>query len=373
MDNLKNETLALFFTYGVSLKEWERIGILEREIKPYNELAKYFKKIYFVTYGGKEEFNFQEKLAKNIEILPKKIYLPSKIYQFFIPFIYSKELKKTDIYKTNQMAAAVPAVISKLLYKKKLIVRCGYEWLEFLEKKEKPIWKKIFVFILEKIAYKTADRIILTSEKDKKFIENNFKTPYLKIEIIPNYIDTELFKSIETEKEKARIIFVGRLHKQKNLFSLIEAISEISCKLIIIGTGPLKEELISFAKKLGANIEFKKNIINEKLPEELNKSEIFILPSFYEGCPKALLEAMNCSLPCIGANVEGIKEIIQHKKNGYLCNTNAESIKKAITEVFQDKELQKIIGQNARQTILENFDLKKILEKEIDIYNLAIK
>jgi len=73
-------------------------------------------------------------------------------------------------------------------------------------------------------------------------------------------------------------------------------------------------------------------------------------------------------LPCIGTNVEGIKEILKHKENGYLCETNANSIRKAIIEVSEDESLRRKIGQNARETILENFSLEKILEKEIRIY-----
>jgi glycosyltransferase involved in cell wall biosynthesis len=114
------------------------------------------------------------------------------------------------------------------LYKKKLIIRCGYEWLEFLRKGEKSFWERMIVFIIEKIAYKNSERIILSSEKDKRFVENNFEIRSSKIEVIPNYIDTELFEPIKIEKYKSRIIFVGRLHKQKNLFNLIEAISGTS-------------------------------------------------------------------------------------------------------------------------------------------------
>jgi len=201
----------------------------------------------------------------------------------------------------------------------------------------------------------------------KKQIKN-FKINPEKIEVIPNYIDTNLFKPLNLPKEKNSIIFVGRLEEQKNLFNLIEAIATLPVKLVIIGNGSLKEKLKNFAKEKNAEVEFKENVPNEKLPEELNKSEFFILPSFYEGCPKVLLEAMACGLPGIGTNVEGIKEIIQHKENGYLCKTDTESIRKAILEVLNDKNLQEKISQNARKTILERFSLEKILEKEIKLY-----
>ncbi|HEC93684.1 MAG TPA: glycosyltransferase, partial [Candidatus Atribacteria bacterium] len=115
-------------------------------------------------------------------------------------------------------------------------------------------------------------------------------------------------------------------------------------------------------------VEFGGSIPNKDLPIELNKSEIFILPSFFEGNPKALLEAMSCGLACIGTDVEGIREVIKHKENGYLCKTDPKSIKEAILEILNDRELETKISQNARKAILENFSLEKILEKEIKIY-----
>jgi len=365
---LENKKLVLFFTCGISLNTWERTGNLTREIKLYNDLAKYFKRIYFITYGRREKLKYKEKLAKNIEVLPKKISLPSRVYQFFIPLIYRKELKDSDIYKTNQMGAAIPAVLSKWFYKKKLIIRCGYEWLSILENSKKPFWQKKIVYFIEKFAYKTADRIILTSKWTKKYIEDKFKISSLKIEVIPNYVDIDLFKPHDIPKEKNLISFVGRLSLDKNLSNLIKAISDLKVKLVIFGNGPSKIHSEKLTKELGSKVEFRGSIPNTQLPEELNKSELFILPSSYECNPKALLEAMACGLPCIGTNVEGIREIILHKENGYICEIETESIEKAIMKVLVDINLRKKIGQNARKTILENFNYKKISEREMKIY-----
>ena len=364
-----DKKLALFFTCGVSLKAWEKVGNLEREIILYNLLAKNFEKIYFITYGGKEDLKFKKVLAENIKILPKKCsFLPSKVYAFLIPFIYRKKLKEVDICKTNQMAAAVPALLTKFLYKKKLFIRCGYEWLKLMERERKPEWKLWFVSFLEKLVYKNADKIMLTSFGNREFLRERLKLLSLQIEVIPNYIDINLFKPMNIERQRNRICFVGRLSKEKNLFNLLKAVSNLNVKLVIFGSGPLRNNLENLAKKLNSQIKFKGNIPNRQLPEELSKNGLFILPSLYEGNPKVLLEAMACGLPCIGTNVEGIKEIIKHKENGYLCNIDAESIRKAILEVINNEDLKIKIGKNARKTILENFSLEKILEKEIKIY-----
>ncbi len=351
--------LALFFTYGMSLEKWAKIGSLSREIKPYQILAKKFDQIYFFTYGSKKDLAFLNVVGEKITILPN----------FLKPFLYWKILKNVDVFKTNQMAGALPAVMAKLYWrKKKLIVRCGYEWLNVLIKEKKSFWKKAIVYILEKIAYKVADIVIFTSEKDKDFALKKFKIPEGKIRLIPNYINTELFKPLDIIKEKNTVLYIGRLSKEKNLFNLIEAMVGVNAKLKIIGQGSQQKDLVQFVKEKAVNVEFLGAIPNEQLPQELNKSEIFILSSLYEGCPKALLEAMACGLSCIATDVEGIKEVITHQENGYLCQTTSQAIHQALENVLNNNDLKEKVGQNARETILNNFALEKIIEKELTLY-----
>ncbi len=369
MEKLKQKTLALFFTKGISLKDWDEAGNLNREIRLYNELAKYFSKICFFTYGSKEDLEYQKILAHNIKIYPNYWGIPSFLYSIFLPFLYKKELENCNILKTNQMSGSWSAVLARWIYGKKLIVRCGYEWLSFTKNQKKALWKKIFIYFIEKFSYNFADRIFITSNKDKKFIIKELNINPEKIEVIPNYINIRLFRPLDVEKED-KIIFIGRLKEEKNLFNLISAIEGLSIELVLIGSGSLREKLENFTKNKKVSVKFKGNIDNQKLPEELNKSKIFILPSLYEGCPKALLEAMSCEMPCIGTNVEGIKEIIKHKENGYLCETDALSIKKAILEVLSDKGLQQQISQGARQTIISNFSLENIILQEKSIYEI---
>jgi len=364
------KNLALFFSHGVSLKKWEDIGNLDREIAFYKRLADNFEEILFFTYGRKNDLKYQANVGLKIKIIPKPFGLPSILYGFLLPFVHYSKIKSVDILKTNQMSSAIPAVIAKLFHrKKKLIVRNGYEWLKILENEKKLRWKKSIVYLWEKIAYKVADIVIFTSQKDKTFAKEKFKIPERKIRIVPNYIDTDLFKPQDIEKEKGRVVFVGRLSKEKNLFNLIWAAAGLPVNLVFIGQGELKDDLEELAKEKGVKIEFKGKLNNSELPEELNKAEIFILPSLYEGCPKALLEAMACGLPCIATDVDGIKEVIIHKENGYLCQTDSTSIKEALLAVLNDKNLQEIIGKNARKTIEENYSLEKVFQQETAFFS----
>ena len=340
--------LGLFFTNNVSLKNWEKTGDLDRELKLYERLLSYFEKIYFFTYGKNEP------KLENIEVLPVKIF--------------NKELKNIDIFKTNQLNGSWKAVIAKNLYGKKLVIRQGYQWSIFARNKKVAKWKLFFIDLIEAVAYKSADAIMVSSETDRDYLIKRYSIKPEKVYYLPNYIDTDLFKPLDIEKEN-RICCIAKLENQKNLFNLIKAVSDLNIKLVIFGSGSLKEKLENFSKELKADVEFKQNIPNNDLPIEINKSRLFILPSLYEGCPKALLEAMSCHVPIIAANVPGIKEIIKQGENGYLCDTTAESIRNAISRVLADQNLQKKISSGARKTILEKFSLEEILDKEIKIYD----
>jgi len=260
------------------------------------------------------------------------------------------------------------AILAKMLYQKKLVVRQGYQLSSFL-KKQGTNFIRLFVWLLELISYHIADRVIVTSKSDKEYIVKKYRLSKHKIIVIPNYVNTEHFKPFSIEKDSKRIIFVGRLVSQKNLFSLIDAVKGLDVELVIIGNGPLKGKLKEkVVKENISSVKFLGVIPNEKLPFELNRSSLFILPSLYEGNPKALLEAMACGLPVIGTDVEGIKGIIKHKKNGFLCNINAESIRKAIITLMCDQELIKKISLNARKYVKENFSLEKSVKTELKIY-----
>jgi glycosyltransferase involved in cell wall biosynthesis len=376
-ENLKDKRLALFFTLGVSLRTWHDIGILDREVKLYNRLSQHFKHIYFFTYGGKKELDYKEYLAENITIVPLPLIQKSRchnvplllsfLYSMFVPVIHYRILKNVDILKTNQMNGAWAAVLSKALFRSTLIVRTGYSWSKFTQKSTTSWLKKNIIRMIEGMAYSFTDGIIVSASADLKYIQQNYKTKGYET-VIANYIDTELFKPLGGEKKRNSIFFAGRLNKQKNLFSLLEAAADLPCEITIAGSGDQKDALEKYAKEKDIKVEFLGSIPNNELPRVLNQHEVFVLPSFYEGMPKALLEAMACGLPCIGTNVAGIKEIIIHRENGYLCETTAASIKEAILEIMNNHMLQERIGRNARIMVVEKFALETVLKNEIKIY-----
>ncbi len=379
--------VLLLFTFGVSLKQWDKIGILEREITLYKKLKEKDIKFKFLTYGTNEEFHYSEKL-KDIDIIPIHNLIKSRISilkvlkSILIPLKLKNLFKDIDIIKTNQVEGWWVALLAKLLYKKKIIIRGGYEWFRnFLSTPRakgifnyfKFLLNYIYVFISEFLAYKLADKIILTNKSDIDFIVDTFslKKKKSKIEFLPNFIDISLFKPLNAEKLDKHIIFIGRLDVEKNLYNLLKAMELLNnYYLDIVGSGPLERNLKNEVKKMKGNINFLGIYPNNKIPEILNQYDIFILPSIFECNPKVLLEAMSCGISCIGTNVRGINGIITHKENGYLCAINSNSIKNAIQYLYNNKDLREKISKNAREFIINNCSLEKIAEKEANLYKL---
>ncbi len=366
---LNTFNLALFLTRGVSLTEWDKIGTLQREIKPYQKLAESFKSIYIFTYGGVQDQKYKNLFPDNVYIVNKPILIPSLVYSFILPFVHYKKFKDIQISKTNQMDGSWSAVIAKLFFGSKLVIRCGYEWLQTIEKSGGSKLKKVIAYLVEKFAYMNADQIILTSEDIKAFVMNRFNIDSAKINLIPNFVDTDLFRPMNLEKKDRRIIFVGRLEEEKNLHSLILSLVGLEAELVIIGEGSLRTELEELAQREKVKVEFKGNVPQALLPAELNKSEVFVLPSLYEGNPKVLIEAMACSLACVGTDVSGIRELITDNLNGVLVQTNPESLRMGITELLKDPSRRIKLGEQARQKILSQNSFPIFIERELAVYN----
>lgn len=369
--------LGLFFTRGVSLKLWVETGLYDREKLIYEEHLKLgnLKKVYWFTYG-KDDAELSKKLKKenrlhpDIEVyrMPSIFSIPkigSWIYSFVLIFVHRNKLKECDILKTNQMDGSWSAVYAKKLYGKPLIVRTGWTFTQLLKSKKGSFVKIKLYELIERYAYKHANKKVVSSKNNKEYLEKSYQLR--DVEVLPNYVDNTRFYNKNLKRYKNRFIFVGRLNEEKNLFNLIEAISKTEYELDIYGQGELKKELKDFALKLGAKVNFRGTVSNAELVNIYNSYYYYILPSYFEGMPKTLLEAMACGCVCVGTDVNGISEVIKDNYNGFLAkNTSTESILQAIKKAITSSS-DEIVANGIRK-IEKDFSLKSITEKENVIF-----
>lgn len=363
--------LAVFMTWDVSLELWETKGLLQREMRLYEKLTAQGIDITFITWGRAKDLEIAGKypFIKVVPAYTQLPYLKLKFLRFvlslFAPFFLKNVLRSAQVLKTNQMWGAWVAVIAKYIFKKKLIVRTGFELYDFTLRGGYSRLRQAFIYIVSWICYRAADKIFLATEGDARFVEEKFSISAEKIEICPNWIDISLFSPDDVIQKNGRALFIGRLNAQKNLPALIAAAAQKKIALDIIGTGELEETLKNLAKEKRANVAFHGPVANDKLPAFYQSCSLYVLPSFYEGNPKTLLEAMACGAAVVGANTAGISDIIDHKVNGYLCEPDEDSLANALSVVMDDSSLQKAMGKAARDKILAHNTLDAQAEREV--------
>ena len=367
---MNDKCLAVFFSIGISLKNWTEKGLLNREKLIYEYLIGRgtFNKIYLFTYGT-EDINYQENLKEGIEIvdMPRKFNFKGGfiIYSFLLPLIHKKKLCKCQILKTKQIYGAWSAVIAKWICNRPLFVRTGFTLSLFSRYKKKPL-RYLASILIERFVYWNADYSSVSSDKDYKYIKSKYKVRNLFVNY--NYIDINIFKPIKTDY-KGDLIFVGRLSQQKNIFNLIKGVAKTPYSLHIYGTGELENHIrIYINDNRLDNIFLKGAIANSSLPEILNGYKAFILPSFYEGMPKTLLEAMSCGLPCIASDRPGNNELIKDNITGVLTDVNYQEIAKKISTTLGNKRLMEKIGKEARKKIIKDYSIENNIRKEEKIY-----
>ncbi len=125
--------LTLFFTHNTALKDWDRVGMLEREVALYRKYMAAGAKVSFVTYGRKDRIRYKDRL-EGIEILCNEYGLPLPIYTRMIPLLHARTLRRTNIIKSNQTPGALTALRAAQVHRKPLLARCGYMHSEFIER-----------------------------------------------------------------------------------------------------------------------------------------------------------------------------------------------------------------------------------------------
>ena len=179
------------------------------------------------------------------------------------------------------------------------------------------------------------------------------------IKVIPMGCDTKAFNPEFRQEnfwgdDKKTVLFVGRLVKIKGVEYLIEAMKDIDARLVIVGNGPIKEELEAKAKEAGIDCVFMGSRSHEELKTIYASADVFAAPSItmpngaQEGLGLVALEAMSSGVPVIGSRSGGIVEVIENEKNGLLVDEkNPVQLRKAIKDILNTEALARRLKHQA--------------------------
>lgn len=202
--------------------------------------------------------------------------------------------------------------------------------------------------------FSKCDVIVALSPNWKQFFEQEFH--HKNVRIIPNLIDIPIEDHSDRDNNVIQFLFLGKICEKKGIFDLIDIIDENKdtfegkMKLIIGGNGETERlEKTIKDKKLNKIIQFIGWVNGEKKIEILNKSHVYILPSYIEALPISILEAMSYHLPIISTRVGAIPDIVHNNENGFLVNPgDKDALKNAISEMISaTPEKRENMGQRS--------------------------
>lgn len=196
------------------------------------------------------------------------------------------------------------------------------------------------------------------------------------IEVIPNFVDTELFKRISTDDCAFRkhiapngekiIVHTSNFRAVKRVTDAIKIFNivqkEIPAKLLLVGDGPDRFESERLVRELNLNDSVKFLGKQDGLVEILSSSDLFLIPSQSESFGLAALEAMACGLPVISSSVGGLPELVKHNECGFISEIgDVERMAKYSLDLLTNEKKYKVFSQNARKRAVNKFDTSIIV------------
>lgn len=341
-------------------------------------LTSSFKEIYLIT--GNDGYNyftnnkyihlygiFHSQGTGKINRIKNYVFTQLKIAHVLLNIIGKIDV---CIFFLGGETLTLPLIPTKLFNKKTVIMLSGYSI-----KYEKDTLSKIATKLCT-INLNLVDKIILYSPR--LIDEWNLKKYSHKILIAPrHFLNFSNFKlSTEFTQRNDLIGYVGRLSEEKGILNFVKSIPLLLkqkpfLNILIIGDGDLKNNVKNYLSNnsLENNVKLVGWSSNEDLPKYLNLLKLLVIPSYTEGLPNVMLEAMACGTPVLATKVGAIPDIIKDEETGFLIENNSpECIAENIIRALEFPNLETIVTKS-KKFVENNFTYEKAVERYSIIFN----
>lgn len=310
-----------------------------------------------------------DKYIENMQFIPtwklgnkliKSGYALQAITRMYLKCLLDRNIKIIHIHGAANASfyrCKIFINLAKKLKKKVILHEHAADFVEFYQNSND---KTNISQILNK-----CDCLIVLSESWKEYF-SSIGVDKNKIYVLNNIVSPPNFKDVPRKDYKLHLMFMGEISKRKGGFDLLQAISDnkeyFKDKLLLrMGGNEVDGNIQTFIKEhqLEEFVSYEGWISGDKKTECLNWEDVYILPSYNEGLPIAILEAMSYKHPIISTPVGGIPEIIKTQENGILVHPgNKKEIAEAIKYYIEHPENIKIHGEKAYQTVQDFFPQK---------------
>lgn len=190
------------------------------------------------------------------------------------------------------------------------------------------------------------------------------------IDVIPNSIEPPA-ELVRNPSDPPVVLSVGRLSKEKGHLDLVRAVAGRRCRVVLVGEGRERESLRQAAEELGVDLELTGQV--RDVSPHYRRASVFVLPSYSEGSPNALLEAMAEGLPIVASRVGGVPETARDRVEALLVEAgDVASLSGSVAELLARPELAEALGQSARQRVMREFTMEARVRKLLSVYGLLL-
>jgi glycosyltransferase involved in cell wall biosynthesis len=219
-----------------------------------------------------------------------------------------------------------------------------------------------------------ADTVVVLSESWLHYVSNKF--PRANCKVVRNFSPVEYtFSAVPAEEGRQSVVMLGRVGRRKGIYTLIDAVrvlrdSDVSLMVYVGGDGDISEAVeYASASGVGGYFKFLGWIGPEEKADLLRHASMLVLPSFDEGLPLCLLEAMWAGVPIVSTNVGGIPDLITTNLHGVLVNPGKSSeLASAMQKILVNRDLGVQFAFNARRNVEANYSREDALSRLIVIY-----
>ncbi len=348
-------------------------------------LAKLGNEIHFITTGHPSRLSgYDERVY-----LHKVVTGEYPLFQQYTPYSLSLAVKIREVAEQYRLDLvhvhyAIPHAASAFLAKEmlkpqRLPTMTTLHGTDITLVGIMPSYYEITRFSIEKSDAVTAVSEFLRRETVREF---RIERP---IEVIHNFVDTELFRPKASCAARTRLspngekvlMHISNFRKVKNLPVLLQVFNDVQkhipARLALVGDGPERESVERQAEDMGIidRVDFLGD--QEFVAELLPAADVFLLPSQHESFGLAALEAMACGVPVVGSRIGGLPEVIIHEETGYLCDPNDVACMSAIVlGLLRDEGLRLKIGRAARARAEQEFNRDKVVARYVDAYQRLV-
>ena len=279
--------------------------------------------------------------------------------------IYKQNNIETTIFAFGQDLQILPIALSKIV-SKRVIIRSDGRPTVVLRKylKSGSLLKIYFFKLLEEVNYRLADALL--TECEYMISENNFLKYNSRVGNL--FVDIERFVNKKpTKLRRYDVGFIGRLSKEKGILNFLKSLKLLggNFRAILIGDGEEKDNVLEEVHSL--KLTYINWVENRELPDYLNEIKLLVVPSYKEGLPNIMLEAMACGTPVLATPVGAIPDVITDGETGFIMENNSpECIARNVIRALNHPNLERI-AENARALVEREFTFEKAVERYEEI------